>query len=95
MDFTVNMLAEYEVRVANYYMRRGAYVAAANRAKESVIEFPQTASTRRGAVHHGAVLRQAGPDAAARRRAARAGQELPDSTFAAVDQEARPWWKFW
>jgi outer membrane protein assembly factor BamD len=45
MDFTVNMLAEYEVRVADYYMRRGAYVASANRAKESVIEFPQTAST--------------------------------------------------
>jgi outer membrane protein assembly factor BamD len=45
MDFTVNMLAEYEVRVAKYYMRRTAYVAAANRAKESVIEFPQTAST--------------------------------------------------
>jgi len=45
MDFTVNMLAEYEVKVAEYYMRRTAYVAAANRAKESVIEFPQTAST--------------------------------------------------
>lgn len=45
MDFTVNMLAEYEVKVAEYYMRRTAYVAAANRAKESVIEFPQTSST--------------------------------------------------
>jgi len=48
MDFTVNMLAEYEVRVAAYYMRRAAYVAAANRAKESVLEFPQTASTPEG-----------------------------------------------
>jgi outer membrane protein assembly factor BamD len=45
MNFTVNMLAEYEVHVANYYVRRQAYVAAANRAKESVLEFPQTAST--------------------------------------------------
>jgi outer membrane protein assembly factor BamD len=45
MNYTVNMLSEYEVRVAAYYMRRTAYVAAANRAKESVIEFPQTAST--------------------------------------------------
>ena len=45
MNFTVNMLAEYEVHVAKYYIRREAYVAAANRAKESVIEFPQTAST--------------------------------------------------
>jgi outer membrane protein assembly factor BamD len=45
MNYTVNMLAEYEVRVAAYYLRRTAYVAAANRAKESVLEFPQTAST--------------------------------------------------
>ena len=28
-----NMLAKYEINVAYYYMRRGAYVAAANRAK--------------------------------------------------------------
>jgi outer membrane protein assembly factor BamD len=44
MDYTVNMLAESEVRVAAYYLRRGAYVAAVNRAKEAVIEFPQTDS---------------------------------------------------
>jgi outer membrane protein assembly factor BamD len=44
MDYTVNTLAEYEVRVAAYYLRRGAYVAAVNRAKEAVMEFPQTAS---------------------------------------------------
>jgi outer membrane protein assembly factor BamD len=44
MDYTVNTLAEYEVRVAAYYLRRGAYVAAVNRAKECVTEFPQTAS---------------------------------------------------
>ena len=44
MDYTVNMLAEYEVRVAAYYLRRGAYVAAVNRAREAVTEFPQTSS---------------------------------------------------
>jgi outer membrane protein assembly factor BamD len=44
MDYIVNTLAEYEVRVAAYYLRRGAYVAAVNRAKEALTEFPQTAS---------------------------------------------------
>jgi len=44
MDYTVNMLAESEVRVAAYYLRRGAYVAAVNRAKQAVTEFPQTDS---------------------------------------------------
>lgn len=39
MDFIVNALAEYEVHVARYYLRRGAWVAAANRAKQAVTEF--------------------------------------------------------
>ena len=33
MIYLHNQLAQYEINVANYYMRRGAYVAAANRAK--------------------------------------------------------------
>lgn len=39
MVFIVNSLAEYEVHVARYYFRRGAYVAAANRAQYAVREF--------------------------------------------------------
>ena len=33
MLYLRNNLAQHELHVANYYMRRGAYVAAANRAK--------------------------------------------------------------
>lgn len=39
MDFIVNALADAEVHVARYYLRRGAYLAAANRAKQAVVEF--------------------------------------------------------
>jgi outer membrane protein assembly factor BamD len=39
MDYTINSLASYEVHVARYYFRRGAYVAAANRAQQTVAEF--------------------------------------------------------
>jgi outer membrane protein assembly factor BamD len=42
MDYIVNSLAEYEVHVARYYFRRGAYLAAANRAKQALIEYEQT-----------------------------------------------------
>jgi outer membrane protein assembly factor BamD len=42
MDYIVNSLAEYETHVARYYYRRGAYVAAANRAKVAVTEFEQS-----------------------------------------------------
>ena len=42
MDYIVNSLAAYEVHVARYYFRRGAYVAAANRAQQAVLEFQQS-----------------------------------------------------
>ena len=37
-----NVLAQHEVNVANYYMRRGAFVAAANRARYVVENYQQT-----------------------------------------------------
>ncbi len=41
MRYLVNSLAQYEVHVARYYMRRGAFVAAANRAQYAVQSYPQ------------------------------------------------------
>ncbi len=41
MDYIVNMLADHEVQVARYYYRRGAYLAAANRAKQAITEYSQ------------------------------------------------------
>jgi outer membrane protein assembly factor BamD len=46
MNYIVNSLAAYEVHVANYYYRRGAYVAAANRAQSVVTEFQQSPSAQ-------------------------------------------------
>ena len=41
MRYLVNSLAQYEVHVARYYMKRGAFVAAANRAQFAVQSYPQ------------------------------------------------------
>ena len=41
MNYLVNALATHEVKVADYYFRRGAYVAAANRAQEALNTYPQ------------------------------------------------------
>lgn len=41
MRFLVNALASNEVHVANYYMKRGAFVAAANRAQYAIEHYPQ------------------------------------------------------
>lgn len=42
MNYIVNSLAAYEVHVARYYFRRGAYVAAANRAQTVVSDFQES-----------------------------------------------------
>jgi outer membrane protein assembly factor BamD len=46
MVFLRNRLAEYEIAVARYYVKRGAFVAAAQRAKVSIEEFDGAPSTR-------------------------------------------------
>jgi len=45
MTYIVNSLAAYELHVSRYYFRRGAYVAAANRAQQAVQEFQYSPST--------------------------------------------------
>jgi len=42
MNYISNVLADYEVNVARYYLRRGAYLAAANRAQQALTTYPQT-----------------------------------------------------
>jgi len=39
MKYLVNALAQYDVHVASYYYRRGAYVAAADRAQSAISEY--------------------------------------------------------
>jgi outer membrane protein assembly factor BamD len=43
-----NLLARYEINVANYYFRRGAYLAAVNRGRYVVENFPQTPAVADG-----------------------------------------------
>jgi outer membrane protein assembly factor BamD len=46
MLYLNNNLARYEVHVADYYLRRGAYLAAANRASQVVEKFQRTPAVR-------------------------------------------------
>lgn len=41
MKYLVNSLASHEIHVARYYMRRGAYVAAVNRAQYALKNYPE------------------------------------------------------
>lgn len=46
MQFLINTLSRSDIRIASYYLRRGAYIAAVNRANSVLKEFPQTRQTR-------------------------------------------------
>ena len=46
MQYLVNALARYDVHVADYYLRRGAHIAAVNRAKDILTRFPNSTSSR-------------------------------------------------
>lgn len=46
MQYLLNGLAKYEIHVAKYYLRRGADIAAVNRAKGVLTEYPDTPSVQ-------------------------------------------------
>ena len=46
MQYLSNALAQYELHVARYYLRRGAHIAAANRAQGVLSQYPNSPSTR-------------------------------------------------
>jgi outer membrane protein assembly factor BamD len=46
MKYLVNGLASHEVHVARWYMKRGAYVAAVNRAQFAVKTYPEAPATK-------------------------------------------------
>jgi outer membrane protein assembly factor BamD len=97
MRYIINSLAQYEVHVARYYMRRGAYLAAANRAQYAIKSY-QTAPAVEEAVYvlvkaYDALGMTALRDDAARVMVA----NFPKSKFLAggeVRPEA-PWWRIW
>jgi len=48
MKYLVNALASHEVHVARYYMKRRAYIAAANRARYALKTYPQAPANEEG-----------------------------------------------
>jgi outer membrane protein assembly factor BamD len=100
MDYIVNALAEHEVSVARYYLRRGAYLAAANRARQAVTEFD-----RAPAAEEGLAIMAESYDRLGLNELRDAAQRVlrtnfPRSRFLAsasssTSTQARPWWRVW
>ncbi len=97
MNYIVNSLAAYEVHVARYYYRRGAYVAAANRAQQAVQEFQQSPSAEEALFlmvqsYDKLGLTDLRDDASRVLR-----KNFPDSAIPAdgVSRKEKAWWQFW
>ena len=97
MDYIVNALAEHEVHVARYYFRRGAYVAAANRAQQAVRDYQQAPASEEAlhimvASYDKLGLTELRDDADRVLK-----KNFPKSQFIEGNARTstRPWWKFW
>ena len=96
MDYIVNALAEYEVHVARYYFRRGAYVAAANRAQQAVTEYPQAPANEEALYIMVSSYEKLGLDQLRADAERVLKQNFPASRFAdGAPQAKRPWWQLW
>ena len=95
MDYIVNSLASYEVHVARYYLNRGAYLAAANRAQQTVTEF-QTSPSVEEALYILVLSYDKLELPSLRDDADRVlRQNFPESRFLSegLASRQRPWWK--
>ena len=93
MKYLVNAMAAHEVHVARYYMRRGAYVAAANRAQIVVQQYQQSPAVRDALQIM--VAAYAGLDMPALRDDAKRVLDTNFPASADVVKEKKPWWKVW
>jgi outer membrane protein assembly factor BamD len=97
MKYLVNAMAQYEVHVANYYYRRGAYLAAANRAQLALTEYRDAPAIEEALFvmvrsYDALGMTQLRDDAERIMR-----QNFPQSAFfsGGKAKSGGPWWKVW
>lgn len=97
MNYIVNSLAAYEVHVARYYFRRGAYVAAVNRAQQTVKEFQQSPAAEEALFIMVQSYDRLGLDQLRDDADRVLRKNFPQTTFSAASLSGKPraWWQFW
>jgi outer membrane protein assembly factor BamD len=94
MRYLSNALAMYEVHVARYYLERGAYLAAANRAQYSLLNYPRNPANEDALVVLVQAYSKLGlPQLSDDSRRVLA-QTYPQNVFL-NGGPPKPWWKFW
>ena len=93
MLFLRNRLADYEIHVARYYMRRGAYVGAAARAKHAVESYDGAPAVREALEILTDAYRRLGLNELAEQTASVYRANFPET--AERVEKKKSWWKFW
>lgn len=96
MAYLVNALASHEVHVAHYYMRRGAYVAAANRAQTTLKTYPDAPANEEALFIMVKAYDQLGMNDLRDDAERVMKKNFPDSKYyqRGLDRDV-PWWKLW
>jgi len=96
MKYLVNALASHEVHVAKYYLKRNAWVAAANRAKEVLRTYPEAPALEEALAI--LIIAYDKLELVELREDAKRVLALnfPDSAYAkGVNLEGHAWYRFW
>lgn len=97
MNYLVGALASHEIHVARYYMKRKAYVAAANRVQYALKTYPRAPANEEGlvimvAAYDALGLKELRDDAERVMK-----QNFPDSKYLKGDpgKSDTSWWRIW
>ena len=96
MAYLVEALARHEIHVARYYLSRGAYLAAANRAQDAITRFPNSPTHREALdIMIEAYDRLGIPELRDDARKVLAKNFPADRMAREGQNRTQPWWKFW
>jgi outer membrane protein assembly factor BamD len=96
MNWLVNALASHEVFVARYYMKRSAFVAAANRAQYVLENYPGAPATEEALYIMGQAYERMGLTELRDDARRVLTKNFPDSRLAREGfKNTAPWWQPW
>ena len=96
MSFLVNALAKHDVAVARYYLGRGAFLAAANRAQNVLQRYPQAPAIEDALVISVQAYEQMGiPELAGTSRRVLEKNFPNNNIVAKTPSGGKAWWKLW
>jgi outer membrane protein assembly factor BamD len=95
MSYLINALAAHETHVADYYMRRSAYIAAINRAQLAIKTYPDAPANEEALfilvkAYDAMGMTDLRDDTERVMR-----KNFPDSRYYKGDKDRGPWWKLW